>query len=139
MKAEADDHRAATDVDRRLAARVKKRRLEAGLSQVQLAGRLGVTFQQVQKYESGRNRISAGRLLAICRALEISPIEILSNLDGRAAKPAKSNYPAEMQRVVEAFVSIEDPATRQKVLVLLQTLNVKRRKSAKPGANSRKR
>jgi transcriptional regulator with XRE-family HTH domain len=139
MKTEADDHRAATDVDRRLAARIRKRRLEAGLSQVQLAGRLGVTFQQVQKYENGKNRISAGRLLAICRALEVSAVDILSNLDGRAARPAKADYPAEMQRVVEAFVAIEDSATRQKVVALLQSINVQRRKSSKPGAKTKKR
>jgi transcriptional regulator with XRE-family HTH domain len=129
MKAEADDHRAATDVDKRLAARIRKRRREAGLSQVQLAGRLGITFQQVQKYESGRNRISAGRLLDICRALEVSASEILSNLDGRAARPARSRYPAETQRVIEAFVLIADHAARQKVIALLRAINVKRRKS----------
>lgn len=136
MKAEAGDHRAATEVDRRLAARIRKRRLEVGLSQVQLADRLGITFQQVQKYESGRNRISAGRLLAICRALEVSTVEMLSNLDGRGAKSGKAAYPAAMQRVVEAFVLIDDHATRQKVLALLQAINVPRARG--PKANPRK-
>jgi transcriptional regulator with XRE-family HTH domain len=51
--------------------RIRARRLECWLSQQELAHGLGITFQQVQKYEKGANRISAGRLLAICNLLQV--------------------------------------------------------------------
>jgi transcriptional regulator with XRE-family HTH domain len=51
--------------------RIRARRLECWLSQQELARGLGVSFQQVQKYEKGANRISAGRLLAICNLLQV--------------------------------------------------------------------
>jgi transcriptional regulator with XRE-family HTH domain len=51
--------------------RIRARRLECWLTQQELAQGLGVSFQQVQKYEKGANRISAGRLLAICNLLQV--------------------------------------------------------------------
>ena len=54
-----NDERAATSIDRKLGQRVRSRRLEIGMSQERLAELLGVTFQQVQKYEEGANRIGA--------------------------------------------------------------------------------
>ena len=52
---------------------VRSRRQELGLSQSDLAERIGVTFQQVQKYENGSNRISIGRLARIAEALDVPP------------------------------------------------------------------
>ena len=66
------DARASSELDRKLGERVRTRRLLAGLSQQGLAERRGITFQQVQKYEKGANRIATTRLLAIADALEIS-------------------------------------------------------------------
>jgi transcriptional regulator with XRE-family HTH domain len=51
--------------------RIRARRLECWLTQQELAEGLGITFQQVQKYEKGTNRVSAGRLLAICNLLQV--------------------------------------------------------------------
>jgi transcriptional regulator with XRE-family HTH domain len=51
--------------------RIRARRLECWLTQQELARGLGVSFQQVQKYEKGTNRISAGRLLAVCNFLQV--------------------------------------------------------------------
>ena len=62
--------KSSSPIDRFISDKVLKRRREVGVTQQALAARLGVTFQQVQKYEKGTNRISAGRLLAIARALE---------------------------------------------------------------------
>ncbi len=64
-----NDERAANAVDRRLGQRVRTRRLEIGMSQEKLAETLGVTFQQVQKYEKGVNRIAASRLFDIAASL----------------------------------------------------------------------
>src|SRR5271170_1296158 len=61
-------------VDIEVGARIRQRRLLLGMNQETLASRLGLTFQQVQKYESGANRVSASRLLAIAEILGV-PIE----------------------------------------------------------------
>src|SRR3954469_12919070 len=57
--------------DAEVGRRVRSRRLECRLSQTQLAEKIGVTFQQVQKYEKGVNRIGAGRLQRIGEALDV--------------------------------------------------------------------
>lgn len=57
--------------DRHVSEKLRARRKEIGMTQQALATKVGVTFQQLQKYENGTNRISAGRLLAIARALKM--------------------------------------------------------------------
>lgn len=63
-----------TNIDALVAERVRAARIAAGLTQERLANKIGVAFQQVQKYENGTNRISAGRLYLISIALDV-PIE----------------------------------------------------------------
>jgi transcriptional regulator with XRE-family HTH domain len=63
--------RRADSRDREVGQRIRSRRLEQRLSQTELADRIGVTFQQVQKYEKGVNRVGAGRLQRISEALEV--------------------------------------------------------------------
>jgi len=58
-------------VDKHVGARLRAARLEAGKSQTDVAEALGVTFQQVQKYEKGTNRISAGRLYELSRLFDV--------------------------------------------------------------------
>jgi transcriptional regulator with XRE-family HTH domain len=57
-------------VDRRVAARIRERRLEVGMTQQQLAQLIGVAFQQAHKYERGISRVTAGRLYYIASALD---------------------------------------------------------------------
>jgi transcriptional regulator with XRE-family HTH domain len=61
----------AQDVDRHVGARMRERRVMLGLTQQQMAELIGVTYQQAHKYETGINRISAGRLYQIARALGV--------------------------------------------------------------------
>jgi transcriptional regulator with XRE-family HTH domain len=61
----------ASDADRYVGARIRERRIMLGLSQQQLAGMIGVTYQQAHKYERGLNRISAGRLFEIAEVLAV--------------------------------------------------------------------
>ena len=61
-----------TAVDIYIGARMRDRRLALGLTQEALGQKLGVSFQQVQKYENGSNRVSAARLFEICEALDLS-------------------------------------------------------------------
>ena len=63
--------RAATAVDAYICTRMRDGRIALGLSQEALGEKLGVSFQQVQKYEKGVNRVSAARLFEICKALKI--------------------------------------------------------------------
>jgi transcriptional regulator with XRE-family HTH domain len=58
------------EIDRHVGQRIRMRRLLAGLSQTELGNALGVSFQQVQKYENGNNRIASSRLVAVARVLE---------------------------------------------------------------------
>ena len=64
--------RSANAIDEFIGARMRERRQALGISQTGLGKTLGVSFQQIQKYESGRNRVSAGRLFDICKALNVS-------------------------------------------------------------------
>ncbi len=73
MQIETDARHAArkpSDADRYAGRRLRMARHEAGLTQEVLARRLGIAFQQIQKYESGQSRLSAGRLRDIAIALE---------------------------------------------------------------------
>jgi transcriptional regulator with XRE-family HTH domain len=72
MKKKKVTPRAATGVDAYIGSRMRERRNELGLSQMALGEQLGVSFQQVQKYESGVNRVRAARLCEICSALKVS-------------------------------------------------------------------
>ena len=60
------------DADRSIGARIRERRMMLGLTQQELAGVIGVTFQQMHKYEKATNRISAGRLHTLAQALEVT-------------------------------------------------------------------
>jgi len=73
----------ATDVH--IGKRLREARLACGLSQDQLGKRLGVSFQQVQKYEKGTNRIGGSRLWDICRILDMPVSFFFEGLEGQAA------------------------------------------------------
>ena len=61
------------EIDGQVAARIRTRRIMLGMTMQQLATMVGVAYQQLYKYESGRNRIAAARLSAIARALDVTP------------------------------------------------------------------
>ena len=63
--------RSATAVDAYIGARIRERRHDLEMSQHALAKALGITFQQIHKYENGTNRVSAARLFEICKALKV--------------------------------------------------------------------
>lgn len=77
------------EMDIRIGSRIRHFRTARGLSQTALAEKAGVTFQQLQKYEKGTNRIATSRLVLICKALGISPANVLDQFfDERPAAPA---------------------------------------------------
>ncbi len=125
--------KAPNDVDRHVGARVRMRRILLGFSQEKLADALGLTFQQVQKYEKGTNRISASRLQQISGALGV-PIDFFysdgapAGEVGGFADAGKPGYEADMMttdglKLLRAFNAIEDPQTRKRLVELAQTLS----------------
>ncbi len=67
------DVRTATEVDAFVGSQLKQLRKAAGFSQTELANKVGVTFQQIQKYERGANRIGASRLWELCKVFNVGP------------------------------------------------------------------
>jgi transcriptional regulator with XRE-family HTH domain len=76
--------KATTPLDVELGRRLREARTKAGVTQMALAETLGITFQQIQKYEWGINRLSVGRLLSIASALDTSAESLLVGLSAMA-------------------------------------------------------
>lgn len=127
-KSLVSDGRAAGDVDRKLGERVRARRLEIGMSQEGLADLLGVTFQQVQKYEKGINRIAASRLVDCAHALEMPVADFFEGLE-RTRRTDKKEARAEdllakpgVVELVRLFVSIDSSKVKRRVIELVRAM-----------------
>jgi transcriptional regulator with XRE-family HTH domain len=72
------------ETDIAIGATIRTLRKQSGLSQERLAAAIGVTFQQVQKYEKGTNRVAVSTLIAICHALGAEPMAIIGPVMGKA-------------------------------------------------------
>ncbi|MGN6424388.1 MAG: helix-turn-helix domain-containing protein [Asticcacaulis sp.] len=125
------DDNAPNPVDVHVGARVRLRRKFLGLSQQGLADEIELTFQQVQKYERGSNRISASKLFAIAKVLR-APISYFYDGLGEAVagfSESESEQTAnsfllttEGIQLAEAFPRIISPRHRRKILDLVRTL-----------------
>jgi transcriptional regulator with XRE-family HTH domain len=122
-------------IDAYVGSRVRTRRLMLGMSQERLAEQIGVTFQQVQKYEKGTNRIGASRLQAIANVLAV-PVAFFFqqdntqplNTDGLGAINGLEDLSEfltskEGLSLNKAFMKINDPGIRQSVLTLIKSLS----------------
>ena len=115
--------------DKYVGNRVRTRRLALGLSQTKLADAVGVTFQQVQKYEKGRNRISASRLSQIAHTLQVSVSFFFEGAPNRSpASKGKSMSTAYLtdfissaggQAFMKAFMKIDDTRLRRHIVDLV--------------------
>lgn len=124
-----NDERSATANDRKIGQRVRSRRLEIGMSQEGLAELLGVTFQQVQKYEKGVNRIAASRLYDISLALELRVDRFYDGLaPARGVGEGRHDYiddalaTPEGAQLMALFVSIKNQKVRRRVVELVKAL-----------------
>jgi len=111
--------------DRDVGRRVKLRRLELGLSQTDLADALGLTFQQVQKYEKGANRIGAGRLKRIADILKVPVSFFFDEVIGGSRQRATIlgfMDTAYSLRLVQAFSRIKDVRIQRSVVELLEQI-----------------
>jgi len=116
----------------KVGAKVRERRLLLGMSQRQLADDMGLTFQQVQKYENGSNRIDAARLAALSQALNVPPQWFLHDLgDTETVKApvlpdvlgeADDLARRETLTLIRAFNRIKDPERRERLIELVQAV-----------------
>ena len=88
--------RTATEVDAFVGSQLKSLRKSAGYSQTELANKVGVTFQQIQKYERGANRIGASRLWGFCKVFDVSPDKFFEGVEdylenAQSAETAKAS------------------------------------------------
>jgi transcriptional regulator with XRE-family HTH domain len=109
-------------VDRHVGGQLRLRRAQIGMTQAELGGKLGLSFQAVQKYETGENRISASRLYQLARLLEVSPAYFFEGLgEPVAAPPVASPELArkEASMVLGAYYAINDPRLRAACLLVM--------------------
>lgn len=106
--------------------RIRALRMERGYSQTDLANCLGVTFQQVQKYEKGANRIGAGRLTQIARFLEIDVVTMFAGAPGDAPAQPVGDFVRNLSatriglRLARAFASIDDVYQREAIVMMAE-------------------
>jgi len=123
-------------VDIHVGSRVRLRRTMLGMSQEKLGDNLGITFQQIQKYEKGANRIGASRIQNIAVALntpvafffEDAPHTVDGVICGGMGEPKSTNYLADFSSSSEglqlnrAFVKIKDINIRRRIIDLVKSL-----------------
>ncbi len=118
-------------VDKHVGSRVRMRRLMLGLSQEKLADAIGITFQQVQKYEKGTNRMGSSRLQQIANVLQV-PVRYFfegspgqSNPDGKSLSPAYvSDFLATSDglALIKAFMQIKAVKLRRNIVKLVEEI-----------------
>ncbi|MGZ6016181.1 MAG: helix-turn-helix domain-containing protein [Phenylobacterium sp.] len=111
-------------IDVEVGARIRIRRKLLSVSQSDLAQALGITFQQVQKYERGANRVSASMLVKIAKRLNTS-VAALVGEDDADRRPVAVYQQLASQGALElldAFAAIDDPAARHAVLNLVRVM-----------------
>lgn len=122
-------------IDVQVGNRVRLRRMLIGMSQEKLGEMLGLTFQQVQKYEKGVNRIGAGRLFHVAQILGVGIDYFYQGVIEQIPKPAAPGFAEETPPPVMEFLSsgeglqltlsfmrIKDPKVRKRVLDLVKSL-----------------
>ena len=111
-----------TDIDKNIGLQLKKCRIMQGLSQKALAHVVGVSIQQIQKYEQGINRTSSGTLYILAQFLNV-PLTYFFT-DNNAAIDCKA--PLERERetldVVKAYMKIKDPNVKARILSLIKSI-----------------
>jgi transcriptional regulator with XRE-family HTH domain len=126
------DSNAPHPIDVYVGGRMRLRRIQLGLSQGALAGKIGVSFQAVQKYESGDIRISASRLYDVAQVLQVSPgffFEgypdglVAKNLAQEAAPEISETFDRrEIMSLIRGYYGIKDPQLQADILRLIAKL-----------------
>jgi transcriptional regulator with XRE-family HTH domain len=111
-------------IDVQVGVTIRQFRKTRGISQSELGAALGITFQQIQKYERGTNRISASMLVRAAMVLDVQPSELLPRTD---AKPLTEGAQAVAfvrgaQEVAETYAAIRSPTQRKALLALIRAM-----------------
>jgi transcriptional regulator with XRE-family HTH domain len=120
-------------IDKEIGSRVRMRRISIGMSQEKLGDMLGLTFQQVQKYEKGANRISVGRLVDIAKILGVDIHFFFNGIKSIKAEAgfAEEESPPYISEVmstpeglqlIRAFTGIKNPKIRKSIVQLVASL-----------------
>jgi transcriptional regulator with XRE-family HTH domain len=125
-------------VDIEVGHRIRIERLARGLSQTALANQLGVTFQQVQKYEKGVNRVGAGRLTKIAEVLGIDVGAFFTGKDVLESEQPKDGGSSPLKlltvsgafRLLRAYGDIEDSNLRRAIVDLVEQISSQKRMPA---------
>jgi transcriptional regulator with XRE-family HTH domain len=113
-----------TKIDALIGARVRLLREKRKMSQTALGDRIGVSFQQVQKYERGTNRISASALFQIARALEVLPADFFEGIqdEEKGELDWSRMVDPQVNELVNGFGRIASPKVRAKIVELVTLL-----------------
>jgi len=123
------ENKEPNSVDKHVGARVRMRRLITGMSQEKLAAACGITFQQIQKYEKGTNRIGASRLQQIAGALGVPVSYFFEDAEGAAIGETKLEAPvvafmasSEGLTLSKHFMRVKSPSVRRRIVGLVESL-----------------
>jgi transcriptional regulator with XRE-family HTH domain len=117
------NQRAVGKADTELGKRIRLRRVEQHISQTELGDKLGVSFQQVQKYEKGVNRVGASRLQQIAAALDV-PITFFYSGDGKAREVESLLFidSSFSLRLLRAYSKVKDQAVQRQFVSLIESI-----------------
>lgn len=119
----------AKTVDTHVGQRIRDKRNEKGMSQTEVANALGVTFQQVQKYERGTNRVGASRLYDLSRILGVQVQFFFEGLENQPNEPEDDmeNIVHLMKpdtiELVEAYYKVDSPHVRRQILSTIRSIS----------------
>lgn len=117
--------RRSSPLDVEVGRRIRVRRMDLGISQTALGDALGVTFQQVQKYEKGANRVSAGRLKQIAQKLDV-PMAYFYDETPAKSPPGQAAFEfldnAYTLRLVRSFSRIGNRHLRRQIVHMVETI-----------------
>ena len=111
----------AKAIDAYVGRKVRETRLLRGMIQADLAARIGLSFQQLQKYETGRNRISASKLYEIARILDVGPCTFFEGLEGADAG-ADDLIDERTTRAAQALASIQDERVKERLRSMIHEI-----------------
>ncbi|SDE50400.1 helix-turn-helix domain-containing protein [Belnapia rosea] len=112
----------ATSVDKHVGQRLREQRLARGLSLQQLASIIGMNYQQAHKYERGLNRISAGRLFIIARALATDPAWFFEGISGQDEAKELSSRERLQLELMQNFAAIKDEKQLEAISSMARSL-----------------
>ena len=106
--------------DTEVGSRIRRARMNAKMSQEELAGRIGISCQQLQKYEVATNRVSVGRLIDIADALKVDVAALLRDTATNMEVAGKDLGHADFVRLMRSFYTIRSEADRHKIIEMAE-------------------